>query len=116
MAGFARQHRFFGTKSTVPTFTQHTWVIAVEPLVISRSHGIARGRHIAVVHQQMLRPEMGVEYHRQQRIGHPALHLALLMHQLMGVVDPYRSGNHPKAKEYANALKRAEVFRLGHIP
>ena len=116
--GFALacQHRFFGLKAGHQRLPQHARVKAVEPFVIACGHRIARGGDIAVVHQQMFRPEVRIQHHRQQRIGPEAFASIALVHQLMGVVDPDGARHDADAEEDGGFLPAGQMRGLRHVP
>jgi hypothetical protein len=95
-----RQHRRLGPKAETGN-PQHAREEAVEPFVVARRHRVARGADIAVMHQQMLRPEMRIEHHRQQQVAQPALQPVLLVHQFVRVVDADGPAHHAHAEEEA---------------
>ena len=111
-----RQHVTFRLEGRCQRLPQDTREKPVKPLVIPRGHRVARRADMAVMHQQMFRPEMRIEHHRQQQIGQVALDLVLLMHQLVAVIDPDCAGDHPHAKEQHDLLKARQMLRMAHIP
>ena len=95
---------------------QHSGVEAVEPFVIACGHRIARGGDIAVMHQQMFRPEVRIQHHRQQRIGPEAFASIALVHQLVGVVDPDGARHDADAEEDGGFLPAGQMGGLWHVP
>ena len=63
----------------------------METFVIARCHRVARGADVAMMDQQMLGPEMGIEDHREKEIAQPTFRSGFLVHQFVAVVDPDRA-------------------------